>query len=720
MFSNVRNFGTVSNTLGIENEVECIWSSTLLRDVVVQLKLYTDYKEKNWPKDQLVYADQPISVDLDPIHLDSLDQLAYDEFRTITIKMERQSDKDSTILVKGGLFSDDEMVWSFARHFKSLPASVATPFGTLTFTLNPNGRPMVAGRYLQATISPPIYKSLTYLGHLSITPVLTDYSTYRAAIRYYYRQTSIAKLTLVDQNVQRGMDLLRQLAVSYNSQANAAKNEIALRSEKFINDRIAILGEELGSVDSNIVDVKRHYGMTSLSEAAQSVRGSDRFSSQLIEAGNQITMIDALKEYVEDPSNRYEVILSNIGVKDETTIHLINEYNTMVQQRYNLLRSASEEALPVKQLTASIDETRSAVITAMQQARNSANISRAGVESQFARHQGQVSNTPTVEHALRDANREKYKKVRLYRLLLQKREENTVALTSVANQGQLIDEPLIEGRVRPNLLMAYGIAAGFGIAIPYVILFVTGLFRYKLESHEELTSLTEIPIIADVPLARESEKSKAGIVVKEGANSNMDEVFRLMRTNLQFMLRSGSHTILFTSNTSGEGKTFNAANLAVSYALLEKKVVLCGLDIRKPALGWLFNLPDQTRGISTLLTMTTITESDVRSQIQPSGVNSHLDLLLAGPVPPNPTELLARDTFRQVLTILKETYDCIILDTAPIGLVTDTLQICHLADVTVYVCRAHSTPKYAIDQLNTLVMNGKICNPCIVFNGFKR
>ena len=118
--------------------------------------------------------------------------------------------------------------------------------------------------------------------------------------------------------------------------------------------------------------------------------------------------------------------------------------------------------------------------------------------------------------------------------------------------------------------------------------------------------------------------------------------------------------------------------------------------------------------------MTTVTESDVRSQIQPSGVNSHLDLLLAGPVPPNPAELLARDTFRQVLTILKETYDCIILDTAPIGLVTDTLQICHLADVTVYVCRAHSTPKYAIDQLNTLVMNGKICNPCIVFNGFKR
>lgn len=716
LFSGVKNLGTFSNTLGIENEVELLWSNTLLRDVVLQLKLYTDYKEKSWPKDHLVYADQPVSIDLDPVHLDSLDKVAYDEFRIISVRMVRQDETDSTIHVRGILYSNDEAVWTFSRRIKSLPFSIDTPFGTLTFTHNPNGKPMTVGRYLQATIYPPLYKSLNMLGRLSVAPASTDQSTLRSAIRHYNRLSSIALVKLVDQNVQRGTDIIRQLAVSYNRQATAEKKEIALHNEKFINERIALLGDKLGSIDSNIVDVKRQAGLTSLTDAAFSVRGSNSFSSQLIEAGTQIMMIDALNEYVENPANLYELIPSNIGVDDRTTVQLINQYNKMIQKRNHLLKSASEESVQVKQLTASIDEMRSAVATAIQHARSSADINRAGVKSQYAKHKSRVSSAPTAEHALQEAYREIRKRDLLYKLLLQKREENTIAMASVADQGQLIDEPLCEGRVSPNLLMAYGIATGIGIIIPYAIIFLTGLLRYKLENREELTSLTDIPIIADVPLASESDKSNAGIVVKENSNGIMDEVFRLMRINLQFMLRSDCHTILFTSNTSGEGKTFNAANLSVSYALSGKRVILCGLDIRKPALGKLFNLPNKERGISTLLAMTDVKESDVLSQIQPSGVNTHLDLLLAGPIPPNPAELLGRDTFRQVLTILKENYDFVILDTAPVGLVTDTLQFSSLADVTVYVCRCHYTPKYTIGQLNDLAMEGKLCNPCIVLN----
>ena len=190
-----------------------------------------------------------------------------------------------------------------------------------------------------------------------------------------------------------------------------------------------------------------------------------------------------------------------------------------------------------------------------------------------------------------------------------------------------------------------------------------------------------------------------------------------MRTNIQFILKADQKVILFTSTTSGEGKTFNAANLAVSFALLGKKVVLLGLDIRKPALGRLFNITDRQVGISTLLVRDNITWSDVQSQLRPSGVNANLDLLLAGPTPPNPTELLARETLGDIVKILREKYDYVIMDTAPVGLVTDTLQISKHADVTAFVCRADYTPKSSFGLINTLAQEQKMPNMCVVING---
>ena len=206
-------------------------------------------------------------------------------------------------------------------------------------------------------------------------------------------------------------------------------------------------------------------------------------------------------------------------------------------------------------------------------------------------------------------------------------------------------------------------------------------------------------------------------MVRPGVNDPALEAFRAMRTNVSFMLMGRGGTVLFTSSTSGEGKTFNAANLAMCYAMLEKRVILCGLDIRKPALGSLFGLADRDRGISVLLRQDEVSEEEVRSQIQPSGIDGRLDLLLAGPIPPNPTELLARDSFGRVLSVLKEVYDYVILDTAPVGLVTDTLQIGRYADVTVFVCRAGYTPSQAVSQLNALSEEKKLPNTCFVLNG---
>lgn len=232
-----------------------------------------------------------------------------------------------------------------------------------------------------------------------------------------------------------------------------------------------------------------------------------------------------------------------------------------------------------------------------------------------------------------------------------------------------------------------------------------------------MVRLTKLPILADVAVASETAKSKAGIVVHENKNNQMEEIFRSMRTNLQFTLKENEKVVLFTSTTSGEGKTFNAVNLAISFALLGKKVVLVGLDIRKPRIAELFELNDHQHGITPLLAKNSPTWQDVESQIVPSGINNNLQLLMAGPIPPNPAELVARPSLKIIIDELRAHFDYVIIDTAPVGLVTDTLTIGRVADATIYMCRADYTPKESFNLINSLAKENKLPNMSIVLNG---
>lgn len=717
LLTNVQSVGMISKTAGVYNEAEMLWSTNLMKDVVKQLKLYTTYQEEGLLKDHLVYRTQPINVDLDAAHLDTLDNIAYDELRSFRIKMERESDTNNTIVVKGVLRNGKKAVWAFSRRLKSLPANIKTPYGTLTFSRNPEGSEMTTDHYWNVTINPPLYHALRGLRQFAARPAKRGRAFFGATGKYYTNKSSIIHLIYVDQNVKRGVDVLRQIAESYNRQANADKDEIALHVDNFINDRLISLSKELGDVDDSIADIRRTGGMRSAKEANNALRESNKYSTQLMEAATQSMIITDLTNYIKNSANNNTLIPSSIGLKDKVTLQLIARHNALIQQRNRLLLSASEESAQVRQFNSTILELRSNILTALQQAKHAADITSKGLWSQYSNQRGRISRAPNLERSLTEVGREMRVKSWLYRLLLRKREENSIALSSTASQGNLIDDPHSVGRVRPRLWLVYGVAIGIGLGVPYAVLIVMGLLRYRLEDLEELKELTQLPIIANMPMANDADKDETGIVVQFGRNSRIDEIFSMMRTNLFFMMGEDRHIILFTSTTSGEGKSFNSANLAVSYALTEKRVILCGLDIRKPALGSQFNLSDRRKGITTLLTKDTVTKEDIEKQIQPSGVNDHLDLLLSGPIPPNPTELLAHDSMRQILDILKETYDYVILDTAPVGLVTDTLLISKLADVTVFVCRAEYTPKYAIAQLNGMAEEKLLNNPCIVFNG---
>lgn len=705
MITNMMDMGfTKSN--GIENEIEVIKSRVLIRDVVKDLKLYSEYRKKGRMRDPIIYGKQPIIVEMDPFHLDSLDKEFIEGGAISGVKLKFYQ-KDSVNMVEGLVIQPDlqggDLEYEFTERLDSLPALIRTPIGLLTLTSSAR-YVMKPDDIYYATILPPMVVSTRILGSMSVEQSSHD--------------TEIAAVRLIDNNVQRGMDFLRHLAVCYNRKANDDKNEIALRTEEFINDRVVQINKELGSTDEKIENFKRQNAVTGLTvDASMSVQMANQYSSRLSEANAQIQMLDYLREYVEDPDHKYQIIPSNVGLTDQASTQLIASYNKTVQDRNRLLTALSEDAPQVQTVTTAIQDLESSIKVALSQARRSADIIRQGIMSEFGKYNGQVSNAPVQERVLTQIGRQLDVKSGIYLLLLQKREENSIALAATADKGKLIDEPLYEGKVKPKKSLILFIALLLSLVVPFAVILVLRLLRYKIEGHDDVENLTSLPIIADVALANEKVKTSAGIVVHENSNTQMDEIFRSLRTNILFLLKENQKIILFTSYTSGEGKTFCAANLATSFALLGKRVVLCGMDIRKPALGRLFSISDSSHGITSLLRKEHVTMQDLEGQIVSSGINENLDLLLAGPIPPNPSELLARDAFRQTVELLQEKYDYIIFDTAPVGLVSDTFQIAAYANVNAYVCRADYTPKSSFDLLNSLKEEGKLPHACVVING---
>ena len=594
--------------------------------------------------------------------------------------------------------------FSINKKFTSLPATIPTRAGIITINSN-NGRTLQEAQVLKVNIVSPKKASDKYVGELQIAPSA--------------KGTSIVQLQLTDEVPQRSLDYLKQLAIVYNRQANEDKNVVAHQTEKFINSRLEKINAELGKTEGELQNYKQRNGMVELKmNASNSVTNQNTSEQKLAEMETQIELFNTIAREVESSSrNLSQVIPSNVGLDDESSTALINKYNELVLERNRLLRSASESSPVVEPLTAQIRDLNYNIRRAIASARRNLQIQRDALLTQVDKYTNEVEETPQQERMLTQIGRQQEVKSGLYLMLLQKREENSISLAATADKGKLIDDPQLNGQVSPNSTYIMLIALAIGLAIPVAIILLIQLFRYKIEGHDDVARLTKLPIIADIAIASNSAKSKAGIVVHENQNNQMEEIFRALRTNLQFMLHEGEKVVLFTSSTSGEGKTFTASNLSVSLGLLGKKVILVGLDIRRPRLAEQFGIKDHKHGITNLLVKDNPNAEDVEAQILPSGVNKNLDLLMAGPVPPNPAELIARSSLETIIAILKDKYDYIMIDTAPVGLVTDTLQIGRVANATIYVCRADYTPKASFGMINALAMEEKLPNMAMVLNG---
>ena len=693
------NLGIMTNSAGIDNEMEILTSLSIAQQAVRDLKLYTTYKAKGKIKDQLMYKTEPVFVDLDPGHLEKL---------TYPIQLVITRDGNE-YKVKGqytaSAFEETEKtVYEIEKTLNGLPARISTRVGTITLNANSQVAPMADGATIKVTIVAPKYMAMKYVKALSVSPTS--------------KTTTIAQMVLTDEIPQRAVDYLRQLTVCYNRQANEDKNEIAVRTEEFINGRLEKINAELGSTEGSLEAYKKRNNMVELKlNAAQSVQNQDIFSQKLAEANTQVALLQSISQYMNDPANQYQTLPSNVGLTDQSATQLINKYNDIVLTRNRLLRSASESSPTVTPLTAQLDDLSASIRRAIAQAQKNMATQRQSVAEQYSKYVGQTSATPEQERILTQIGRQQDVKSGLYLMLLQKREENSISLAATADKGKLIDDPQYAGKVSPRGSIIMLLALVLGFLIPGGILYIINFLKFRIEGHDDVEKLTKLPILADIAVAGEGTKTKGDIVVHENRNNQMEEVFRSLRTNLQFIMSKDQKVILFTSSLSGEGKTFTAANLAVSFALLDKKVVLVGLDIRKPRLAELFEIKDHHHGITNLLSMANPTAEDVEKQILNSNVNDNLDILMGGPIPPNPTELIARPTLEMVIDTLKEKYDYVLIDSAPVGLVTDTLQIGRVADATIIMCRADYTPKDSFNYINDLARDNKLPHMTIAING---
>ena len=688
--------GLITSSQSIDNEIEVLRSKTLVKEVVNYLNLYVTYQDDDQIPSKELYKTSPVQVNMTPQEAEKLKT-------KVVIEMVLHPQGSLDVNVK---MEDKEI----QKHFEKLPAILPTNQGTLSFFQTTDsisskkneevGSPVQDMRHITATISQPMNVARRYCENLSIEPTS--------------KTTSVVTVSLKNSSLQRGQDFINQLLEMYNRNTNNDKNEIAQKTAEFIDERIGIISKELGSTEADLETFKRDAGITDLSSDAQiALTGNAEYEKKQVENRTQISLVEDLKKYLGH--NEYEILPSNVGLKDITLAAQIDRYNEMLIERKRLLRTSTENNPAIINLDTSIRATKANVQATLEGTLQGLFITKADLDREAKRYMRRISDAPGQERQYVSIARQQEIKAGLYLMLLQKREENAIMLAATANNAKIIDDAIADViPVSPKRSVIYLAALCLGIAIPVVVIYMIDLTKIKIESRADVEKLTSVPIAGDIPLTDEKNTKEGSIAVFENQNNLMSETFRNIRTNIQFMLQNNKKVILVTSTVSGEGKSFTSANLAISLSLLGKKVVIVGLDIRKPGLNKVFNLSSKEKGITQYLANP---EMDLMSLVQLSDVNRNLYILPGGTVPPNPTELLARDGLDKAIEILKKNFDYVILDTAPIGMVTDTLLIGRVADLSAYVCRADYTHKAEYTLINELFHEQKLPNLCTIING---
>lgn len=668
--------GTVTN---VDNEIFILQSRSLIRSVINRLNLHTSYIVKGRVKETDLYTSSPVVVAMNQADQDRL---------TTNIELEMQLRGDSSVQVRGKL--ENQTIDTLLTR---LPALIATEYGNITFTRREGGK--------------PDYRELrVMIQHANA--VIGDYRR-NLTVSQTSKNASVLKIDLKTPYPQKGRDFLATLVEMYNNDAIKDKNQEAMNTQRFIDERIAIIDRELGVAERNVEEYKQAKGLTDIqTDLQRDMQMGSVYEQQLVEVETQLNVVSSLDDYMKDPSNQNKTIPANVGVNDPSLQATTSEYNRLLLERERLSSSMTDDNPAMRRINEQIEGLRQSISSSINSVQQGLQIRQRETRNQANLFGGRVSNVPTQEREFLELSREQQIKASLFLMLLQKREENALALAAFANKAKVLDEPANGGKVEPRTMIVGLAALLLGLLIPMGLIYLKDILSFRITSRSDVERISKVPLLGDIPAFDEGES----VAVKENQTRQIDEAFRMLRTNLLLTLGADNKVVVFTSTVSGEGKTFVALNTAISLSLLEKKVLLVGLDLRVPRLAEHLKLETKDGFTNYLSGFNT----DLDSLIVPSGLTDYLFVLPAGPIPPNPAELLSRPSLDKAIGKLKEDYDLIIIDSAPASQVTDTLIINRVSDVTVYMCRANYSSKGNLRYANELMQHEKLKNMVLVVN----
>ncbi|MCI9846271.1 GumC family protein [Flavobacterium pectinovorum] len=681
--------GSVNN---VDNEIEILRSRTLVESTLKRLNLNISLLVEGNVVDRDIYGKAPI-------HVYFINKTEVFDEANVILKLDILS-KDKFSLENAVLdeTNHEKIILSAKKQFE-FGEKIPTSLGVLVI-----GKTAFYGQNnfekkkpIRIVISPLDNVTEDFRKKLKVEPLS--------------KTSSVVNVSITDPVKKKAEDFLDNMIQIYNKDAAEDKNFISENTSKFISERLALITQELDGVEQDVESFKKANQLTDIeSEAKLFIEGSNEYDKKGIETEIQLNVVSSLLDFIKKSTNS-DLLPTNIITDNGDAGGLITSYNKLVLDRNRILKSATTENPSVIKLDQQITSLKANVATSLRRMQSNLQIQNRDLKSQESLLNSKIGKIPVQERQFRVIARQQKVKEELYLYLLQKREETAISLAATEPNARVIDAAKankIPESPKKNIIYIAGFL--IGLLIPFGIVYGYDLLDTKIKSRLDLEGKTQIPFIGDIPTSDDANE-----LIKTDSRTSSAEAIRIVRTNLEFMLTNVSEglakTIFVTSTFPAEGKTLVSVNLAATFALSGRKVLLVGMDIRNPKFMDYFAMPNV--GLTNYLSSN---DTDVSKYIIKHNEYENFYILPSGVIPPNPAELLMGRNVDTLFQTLKKEYDYIIVDTAPVSLVADTLLVAKNADTFVYVMRANVLEKRMLSIANTFYREKKLPNMCLVLN----